>query len=372
MNPHLYLFSLLSLLQLFSHLRPVHCAQVPARLPSRSRIDTEPADPTSIVPISPNYFVDDKRVIASRLLRRAASQKQHSLRDVLKHIPQSKKASAAAAAAAKEESIRALHETEKLLFPLENDSSSFQIYRPPIALNVDSASSSEHHHQTYEDTSNTFRQTDTPSSSSEKLLLIESVDALETNSPSRATAALRTLEELCHSMHNGEALLQFGGFQPILKALTSRHRRVRASAAWAIATCCQNNRPVQKALLDAGAVPVLARLAWKDVLNVRARALFALNSLLGMEDARLAFEKLRFATQVISASLNDNRDFRATRRALNLVELLVRKNLDAWKTQLEAWDVTLVVERLLREHSDIDVRESAARIISALDGNTIA
>lgn len=147
---------------------------------------------------------------------------------------------------------------------------------------------------------------------------------------------------------------------------------MRAAAAWAVATCCQNNPPVQRAALQAGAVPTLARLAWRDVLTVRARALFALNAVLGMEEARLAFESLPFATQVVTAALHDGRDFRATRRALNLVELLVRRNLDAWKTQLEAWDVPSLVERLMREHSDIDVRESAARIIAALDGRIIA
>lgn len=202
-------------------------------------------------------------------------------------------------------------------------------------------------------------------------LLRQSIAALNTTSASEATAALRVLQELCHSIHNGRALETSGGIERVLDVLGSRHRRVRAAALWAVATCCQNNPPVQKAALRNGAVQTLAKIAWKDVLTVRARALFALNALLGMEEARETFENLPYATHVVIAALRDGRDFRATRRALNLVELLVGRNLDAWKTQLEAWDVPAIIERLMREHTDVDVRESAARIIAALDGKIV-
>lgn len=202
-------------------------------------------------------------------------------------------------------------------------------------------------------------------------LLRRSIAALNTTSASEVTAALRVLQELCHSIHNGRALETSGGIERVLDVLASRHRRVRATALWAVATCCQNNPPVQKAALRNGAVQTLATIAWKDVLTVRARALFALNALLGMEEARETFEKLPYATHVVIAALMDGRDFRATRRALNLIELLVGRNLDAWKTQLEAWDVPVIIERLMREHTDVDVRESAARIIAALDGRIV-
>lgn len=202
-------------------------------------------------------------------------------------------------------------------------------------------------------------------------LLRQSIAALNTTSASEATAALRVLQELCHSIHNGRALETAGGIERVLDVLASRHRRVRATALWAVATCCQNNPPVQKAALRNGAVQTLATIAWKDVLTVRARALFALNALLGMEEARETFEKLPYATNVVIAALRDGRDFRATRRALNLIELLVGRNLDAWKTQLEAWDIPAIIERLMREHTDVDVRESAARIIAALDGKIV-
>lgn len=130
---------------------------------------------------------------------------------------------------------------------------------------------------------------------------------------------------------------------------------------------------MQTAALALQAVPTLADLAVHDTgEGVRARALFALKALVELEDARVAFEELPFAVEVVRMGLVDDGDVRATRRALNLAELLVQRNLDAWKTQLEAWDVPLLVERLMRSHPDSDVRESAARTIATLDGRTIA
>lgn len=192
-------------------------------------------------------------------------------------------------------------------------------------------------------------------------------------SSGKTVRALRVVEELCHSIDNGRDLQVSGGLSPLLGSLGSRDDAVRASAAWALATCCQNNPPVQNASLGLGAVPRLARMALSDGSTmVRSKALFALNALLELESARLAFEELPFAVQVLRKALVDSSDFRATRRALNLTELLVQKNLDPWKTQLEAWDIPVLIERLMRSHPDSDVRESAARTIAALDGRLLA
>lgn len=191
-------------------------------------------------------------------------------------------------------------------------------------------------------------------------------------SPSLVVNSLLMLEELCHSIDNGRDLQISGGILPILQALDSPHETVRSSAAWALATCCQNNPRVQNASLELDAVPRLSRLAASDKSpTVRGKALFALNALLEMEDARLKFEELPFAMDVLKRGLVDSSDHRATRRALNLAELLVHKNLDLWKTQLEAYDLPMIVERLMRSHPDIDVRESAARTIAALDGRHV-
>ncbi|CDF39833.1 unnamed protein product [Chondrus crispus] len=192
-------------------------------------------------------------------------------------------------------------------------------------------------------------------------------------SASKKVRALLMLEELCHSIDNGRDLQVSGGIKPLLRALQSRHDKVRASAAWALATCCQNNPPVQNASLALDAVPILSNLAAHDASSgVRSRALFALNAMLELESARAAFEELPYAIDAVRNALVDTSDFRATRRALNLTELLVQKNLDSWKTQLEAWDIPILVERLMRSHPDIDVRESAARTIAALDGRPVA
>lgn len=196
---------------------------------------------------------------------------------------------------------------------------------------------------------------------------------VEGMSPNKKVSALLMLEELCHSIDNGRDLQISGGISPLLGAMKSRHDKVRASAAWALATCCQNNPAVQNASLSLEAVPMLSKLAAHDVSpNVRSKALFALNAMLELESARVAFEELPYAIDAVRNALIDTTNFRATRRALNLTELLVQKNLDAWKTQLEAWDIPVLIERLMRSHPDIDVRESAARTIAALDGRPVA
>lgn len=192
-------------------------------------------------------------------------------------------------------------------------------------------------------------------------------------SSARAVRSLLVLEELCHSIDNGRDLQISGGMKQVVHALSSSHDAVRASAAWALATCCQNNPSVQNASLQLDAVPKLSKLAATDKSTmVRSKALFALNAVLEFEEARKVFEALPYATDVLRNSLLDDSDHRATRRALNLTELLVQRNLDAWKTQLEAYDIPYLIERLMRTHKDIDVRESAARTIAALDGKPLS
>lgn len=402
LHPALVFLLLLQILHLSSTISAQRL-HLPAVRTSRPR--TKPS--TSAAVQSPSHIdrLDDKRVLASRLLRTAASHKQHSLHDVLADAPE-RTSPVPPLTSPQPHPVRHplppptpsqinLHTRESTIlhaivahtYPSAQNSTngkrprSISIYiheersthrTVPPRDGQPTDSSRRTNHTGRKSTSRRPKAPPPPTTASEEQLLRASVAALEYRSPTRLTAALRNLEELCHSIHYGRALQSSGGFQPVLNALSSRHRPVRAAAAWTVATCCQNNPPVQRAALQAGAIPTLARLAWQDVLTVRARALFALNAVLGMEEARQAFENLPFATQVVTAALRDGRDFRATRRALNLVELLVRRNLDAWKTQLEAWDVPSLVERLMREHSDIDVRESAARIIAALDGRTVA
>lgn len=203
-------------------------------------------------------------------------------------------------------------------------------------------------------------------------LLQRSVYALARGPPSARAAALLQLEELCHSVDNGRDLAAAGGVPLVSRLLRAHAAGTRAAAAWALATCSQNNPGVQNATVVAGAVPVLSALAARDVDDlVRSRALFALNAILESSPGRLAFEAADDAVPALRRSLVDARDRRAARRALNLAELLAGRNLEFWKTLLEAWDVPPLIERLMREHRDMDVRESAARVIAALDGRVL-
>lgn len=180
--------------------------------------------------------------------------------------------------------------------------------------------------------------------------------------------SLLILEELCHGIDNGRDLHAAGGLKEVVRLMSAEHAEVRASAAWALGTCAQNNPTVQNASVTLGAVPVLVFLAADDVdVGVCSRALLALNALLELSPARDKFEELPQGIEALRRPLVELSDVRATRRALNLAELLVRRNLELWKTQLEVWEFGPVVERLMRSHNDFDVRESAARLINALD-----
>lgn len=370
-------------------------------------------------------FREEKRALASRLLRDADSNKRRSLRDVLHEHAVPLRAKRSPPESMRQESASKLStEPEPQKQPVSSDDgfifgSVSQLFAWAInhttsrgtnsTISLSLTAAVEHEASPNSPSSKTtYRQRALPSSASKHsgfssnrvpgrpseennmhsssfsaaFAEYSEFDHLRQNihilempgvGVSRVVAALLQLEELCHSIDNGRDLKLSGGLKPLVKALGSSQHVIRANAAWALATCCQNNPTVQNASLQLDAVPTLARLAANDdVPTVRARALFALNAILELEDARVVFEHLPSSIDALRRSLSDSRNVRATRRALNLAELLLTKNLDAWKTMLEAWDLPIVVERLMRQHRNLDVRESAARTIAAMDGRHIA
>lgn len=206
-------------------------------------------------------------------------------------------------------------------------------------------------------------------------VMLRALDVIRQSSQNNVRGLVRALlilEELCHGIDNGRDLHAAGGLETVVKLMSAEHAEVRASAAWTLGTCAQNNPTVQNASVNLGAVPVLVYMAADDVdVSVCSRALLALNALLVLSPARSTFEEHPQGIEALRRPLVEFSDVRATRRALNLAELLVCRNLELWKTQLEAWDLGPVIERLMRHHSDSDVRESAARLINALDGPAV-
>lgn len=97
--------------------------------------------------------------------------------------------------------------------------------------------------------------------------------------------------------------------------------------------------------MSLGAVPVLMNLAAADVPQVCSRALLALNALVELNAARVLFEDVvsKSGMEALRRPLVDQSDPRATRRALNLAHALVSRNLDSWKSYLEAWVCTAPV-----------------------------
>ncbi|PXF46009.1 Hsp70 nucleotide exchange factor fes1 [Gracilariopsis chorda] len=365
-------------------------------------------------------YKEEKRALASRLLRDADSNKRRSLRDVLdehvvppsESIRQGSPSTVSTKPEPKKQPVSSedgfvFRSVSQLFAWAINQTTTSRGRNSTISISLSAAiehelppesptlqatqrqgalpSSASHHSdfvsnkrpESPSEKSNTHSSSFSASFAeySEFDLLRQNIHILETPEVgvSRVVTALLQLEELCHSIDNGRDLQLSGGLKPLVKSLSASQHVVRANAAWALATCCQNNPTVQNASLQLDAVPTLARLAANDdATTVRARALFALNAILEVEDARVVFEHLPSSIDALRRSLSDSRNIRATRRALNLAELLLTKNLDTWKTMLEAWDLPIIVERLMRQHRNSDVRESAARAIAAMDGRHIA
>jgi hsp70-interacting protein len=64
-------------------------------------------------------------------------------------------------------------------------------------------------------------------------------------------------------------LTTIGGLQTLLGLLDSAHPPLRAAAAEVVATCVQNNPPVQQYFLEGGALPRLLRLFGDDDATCR-------------------------------------------------------------------------------------------------------
>lgn len=174
--------------------------------------------------------------------------------------------------------------------------------------------------------------------------------------------------KLCHGAEEASDLQAAGGLQVVVGGLSSESSKERASAALTLSACAQNNPGVQKDAVALGAVPVLLQLAAGDVPSVCSRALLALNALVELNAARQLLEDVVSSAgiEALRRPLVEQTNLRATRRALNLAEVLAARNLDAWKTYIEAWDLSPVIESLLF-HENPDIRESAARLVSVLE-----
>lgn len=73
--------------------------------------------------------------------------------------------------------------------------------------------------------------------------------------------------------------------------MLSSNSEVRSGAAWALATCMQNNLTVQRSLLQLGILDKLMSLALEDKNDgVRGKILFALICLAEYEDGRQLLE----------------------------------------------------------------------------------
>mmetsp|Transcript_2039 Transcript_2039/g.6107 ORF Transcript_2039/g.6107 Transcript_2039/m.6107 type:complete len:353 (+) Transcript_2039:177-1235(+) len=181
----------------------------------------------------------------------------------------------------------------------------------------------------------------------------------------RIITALKTLEELCHSIDNAQDLVLMEEAAVILTLLNSSSEEVRSHAAWTLATSMQNNPTVQQGLLQLGLFDKLVKLAVEDKSDgVRGKTLLALLSLADYDHGLRLFEKDERVVKILEGNVMKRRSSRVVRRALNMGEVLVRKSGSHWRVRLNV--VGRMAERVMKESHDDGVRESAAQFVEAL------
>lgn len=93
-------------------------------------------------------------------------------------------------------------------------------------------------------------------------------------------ALLEELMDIVESLDYARDLHKVGGLPTLLELLASPHASLRWRAAEVVATCVQNNPPVQRWFLDGGALPRLMTLLDDADVDCRVKGLLTLASLI--------------------------------------------------------------------------------------------
>lgn len=136
---------------------------------------------------------------------------------------------------------------------------------------------------------------------------------------------LEELMEIVESIDYARDLEKIGGIDMLLDLLSSKHASLRWRAAEVVATCVQNNQPVQVEFVQAGAIAKLMQLADDEESELcRVKALLALSCL--VRQNQLAVEAFRLAgglQKLITYAGND--DPKVQRKALQLLKSFLRE-----------------------------------------------
>lgn len=167
---------------------------------------------------------------------------------------------------------------------------------------------------------------------------------------------LDELIEIVESIDYARDLRSIGGLPILLALLQCEEPSLRWRAAEVLATCAQNNPPVQEWFMEAGAMPALIeRLADEDG-TVRQKALMALSCIIRHNDAGLtAFVKVGGLKQLVQAT--GDVEHRVQRKALQMLSYILRER----PTDRAAAGKLGLISQLVKllEFSDNDIEEAA-------------
>lgn len=197
---------------------------------------------------------------------------------------------------------------------------------------------------------------------------------------SHLISTLELVNELCVSGDNGRQFSSTGGLDSILHLLHHRtaDNSVTVSALRALATCAQNNSPVFKTAVDAGAISVTAHIGCLSNERSRAAALRVLLALADSPQAPNLFWTARDdITSIIvtsidtflneaHSSLKSNVDCRRCQlRSFSLINLCIAANKHQWVPKLREAGILEMATAALKS-DDVDVREGAAQTVQFL------
>ncbi|GAB4821321.1 hypothetical protein N2152v2_008367 [Parachlorella kessleri] len=136
---------------------------------------------------------------------------------------------------------------------------------------------------------------------------------------------LEELMELVEGIDQAKDLHTIGGLPTLLDLLQSEHSSLRWRAAEVVATCVQNNPPVQQWFMEGGVLPLLLRLLDDEDVSCQVKGLLALGCLIrGYHPALLAFRE-RGGLGVLCSLLQQRQDQRRlSRKCFQLLAYMVR------------------------------------------------
>lgn len=136
---------------------------------------------------------------------------------------------------------------------------------------------------------------------------------------------LEELMDIVSSIDYARDLHKLGGLQTLLQLLGSQHAGLRWRAAEVVATCVQNNLPVQQWFLEGGAMPPLVAAMSDADPVVRAKALLALSSITRHFPPALELFRLDAGLPRLVKAVGDT-DARVQRKAAGLLTYLCEQH----------------------------------------------